>query len=93
MSEQTISIDSVVKTFHRFQHPGWRALDALGIRVPKSKYDEFVALHKVSLSIERGEKVALIGRNGAGKSTLLRVICGQMRPDSGRVQIAGMFKL
>jgi lipopolysaccharide transport system ATP-binding protein len=89
MSEQTISIDSVVKTFHRFQHPGWRALDALGIRVPKSKYDEFVALHKVSLSIERGEKVALIGRNGAGKSTLLRVICGQMRPDSGRVQIAG----
>ncbi|MFZ1445909.1 MAG: ABC transporter ATP-binding protein [Candidatus Dechloromonas phosphoritropha] len=89
MSDRTIAIDGVVKVFRRFQHPGWRAFDALGIRVPKSKYDEFVALDRVSMTVERGEKVALIGRNGAGKSTLLRVICGQMRPDSGRIQIAG----
>lgn len=37
----------------------------------------------ISLSIERGERVCLIGRNGAGKSTLLKVIVGQIQPDDG----------
>lgn len=89
MSDHAIVIEGVGKTFRRFQHPGWRALDALGFGVPKSRYDEFVALHDIDLKIRRGEKVALIGRNGAGKSTLLRVISGQMRADTGRVAICG----
>lgn len=75
--------------FKRFQHPGWRALDALGLPVPKVKFDEFIALNKIDLKIKKGEKVALIGRNGAGKSTLLRVISGQMRPDEGHVTLLG----
>ena len=41
----------------------------------------------ITLSIERGEKVALVGRNGSGKSTLLRLIEGSVRPDSGTVVI------
>lgn len=89
MSEYVISLEQVSKTFRRFQHPGWRALDAFGIRVPKAQYDEFTALHEVDLKIHRGEKVALIGRNGAGKSTLLRIISGQMQPDAGKVLISG----
>lgn len=89
MSEYALSIEGVTKKFRRFQHPGWRALDALGLRVPKTKYDEFIALHDIDLKVERGEKLALIGRNGAGKSTLLRVISGQMRPDVGSVTLAG----
>lgn len=39
----------------------------------------------ISLSIERGEKVALVGRNGSGKSTLLKLIEGTVQPDSGSV--------
>lgn len=89
MSEYAILIEGVTKKFRRFQHPGWRALDALGMRVPRAQFDEFIALHGIDLKVERGEKLALIGRNGAGKSTLLRIISGQMRPDVGRVSLSG----
>jgi lipopolysaccharide transport system ATP-binding protein len=89
MSEYAILLEGVSKKFRRFQHPGWRALDALGFHTPKSKFDEFTALNNINLQIKKGEKVALIGRNGAGKSTLLRVISKQMQPDAGRVLIGG----
>jgi ABC transport system ATP-binding/permease protein len=42
---------------------------------------------EINLTIEKGEKVALVGRNGAGKSTLLKLIAGIMHPDSGAVAI------
>jgi ATP-binding cassette subfamily F protein uup len=41
----------------------------------------------VNLTIERGEKVGLVGRNGAGKSTLLQLIEGSVKPDSGAVSL------
>ena len=41
----------------------------------------------VNLTIERGEKVGLVGRNGSGKSTLLRLIEGSAKPDSGAVSV------
>ena len=42
---------------------------------------------EINLTIEQGEKVALVGRNGAGKSTLLKLIQGTFRPDSGTIAI------
>lgn len=43
------------------------------------------ALNELSLVVERGESVGIIGRNGSGKSTLMKIISGQSRPTSGAV--------
>ncbi len=45
-------------------------------------------LEGVSLDVERGERVGLLGRNGAGKSTLLRLIAGELKPDAGSIRVA-----
>jgi putative ABC transport system ATP-binding protein len=51
--------------------------------------DDFVALDRVSLDIEWGEFVAVVGRSGSGKTTLLNLLAGIDRPTSGTVRAAG----
>ena len=47
------------------------------------------AVDDVSLTVERGEIHAVIGTNGAGKSTLINVLCGEIAPSSGHVELMG----
>ncbi len=48
-------------------------------------YGNFEAIKGISMSIEQGELVAVIGANGAGKTTLMRTICGLQRPKIGNI--------
>jgi len=52
-------------------------------------YGTFVALRKVSFSIDQGRCYVLLGENGAGKSTLLRLVAGLIRPTHGSVRVFG----
>src|SRR5580698_10338688 len=47
------------------------------------------ALKDISLTVENGDRVGLVGRNGAGKSTLLKTIGGFILPDNGSLAIEG----
>jgi branched-chain amino acid transport system ATP-binding protein len=52
-------------------------------------YGQFQALFGVSLAVELGQTVAVIGANGAGKTTLLRAIAGMLKPASGSIHYKG----
>ncbi len=63
---------------------------ALRVENIAKRFGALTALRDVSLYVERGEVLALLGDNGAGKSTLIKVICGFHRPDSGRILVDGI---
>ncbi len=48
-------------------------------------YGKTRILNKVNMMVERGEKMAIIGRNGAGKSTIIKIIMGELQPDTGTI--------
>lgn len=53
-------------------------------------YNGFLALDKLSLRVKWNEDVALLGPNGAGKTTALKILCGLLRPSSGKAYLAGI---
>ncbi len=55
----------------------------------KIKYNSFLALDEISMSVKEGEIFGILGRNGAGKSTLLKVLARVLYPTEGRVWIKG----
>jgi ABC-type sugar transport system ATPase subunit len=61
-------------------------IEAVDVR---KDYGHVQALRGASLTVHRGEIVALVGDNGAGKSTLLKTICGAVTADDGEIRILG----
>jgi sulfate transport system ATP-binding protein len=53
------------------------------------RFNDFVAVDNVSLSLQDGELTALLGPSGSGKTTLLRIIAGLEQPDRGRIRFQG----
>jgi ATP-binding cassette subfamily F protein uup len=57
----------------------------LELRDVSMSYGGGALLDRVSLAVEAGERIGLLGRNGAGKTTLLRILAGELEPDEGEV--------
>ncbi|GAB4318070.1 MAG: ABC transporter ATP-binding protein [Methanobacteriaceae archaeon] len=53
------------------------------------KSEEFIALDNISFTLNKGDRLGLIGLNGAGKSTLLKIVAGVMKPTSGKISVSG----
>ena len=62
----------------------------LDVRDLKKSFGLKPILRGIDLSLERGERVALLGANGAGKTTLLRILAGLTKPTGGSVSIDGL---
>jgi cobalt/nickel transport system ATP-binding protein len=64
-------------------------MNVFDVDVVSYRYDSVLAIDRVSLAIEAGKRVALLGANGSGKSTLLRLLNGLYFPTSGRIAFHG----
>ena len=62
----------------------------LELREITKQFPGVLANDRVSISVDRGEVLGLLGENGAGKSTLMNILSGLYRPDSGQVLIDGV---
>jgi len=93
-AEAAITVGDVWREFpvERERRTMFRVLRDL-VRHLHAQPGRLVALRGVSLTVERGDKTAVIGNNAAGKSTLLRLIAGLLRPTRGSVSVRGEMVL
>jgi ABC-type polysaccharide/polyol phosphate transport system ATPase subunit len=83
-----IVVDRVSRTF-RVYTKAQRTLKDVFVARGRLGVREVRALHDVSLTVEPGEAVGLVGRNGSGKTTMLRLISGIIKPTTGRIEADG----
>lgn len=83
-----IDINNIVKSYKLYNKPADRFKEAIH-PFKKSYHKDFVALNGISLSVEQGDAIGILGRNGSGKSTLLKIITGVLTPTSGTIDIKG----
>lgn len=63
---------------------------AVETRELTKRFGDFVAVDRLTLSVEPGEVFGLLGSNGAGKSTAIRMLCGLLTPSSGEARVEGL---
>lgn len=83
-----VELTHVSKLYHTYPTPRHRLFEIMsGGRKRYSR--ETRALDDVSLSLEKGGRLGIVGENGSGKSTLLKVLAGVLTPSTGTVQVRG----
>ena len=70
----------------RFSSAEFRGDEVLGIRNVSKSYGDKHLFQGITLKVEGGERIALIGDNGTGKTTLIKMIVGELYPDEGRIR-------
>ncbi|MEI3305737.1 MAG: ABC-F family ATP-binding cassette domain-containing protein [Dysosmobacter sp.] len=70
----------------RFSTAEFHGDEVLALRGVSKSYEEKHLFDGISLKVEGGERIALIGDNGTGKSTLIKMIVGELYPDDGRIR-------
>ena len=83
-----IKANQLGKCFALYRQPSDRLKQLLWGRFKKYTND-FWALQNICFEIHAGEIVGIVGRNGAGKSTLLQLLCGTLKPSTGKLQVTG----
>lgn len=90
MSKTAIEVDNVSMKFNLRREKVDSLKDYIFKTIKREiQYNEFWALKNVSFSVEKGDRVGILGLNGAGKSTLLKVISGVFKPTEGHVDKHG----
>ncbi len=76
----------------RFSTAEFHGDEVLGIRGLAKSYGDKHLFDSITLKVEGGERIALIGDNGTGKSTLIKMIMGELYPDDGRIKLGPQAK-
>lgn len=90
MKEQVLKVENVSMKFNLME----RKVDNLKeyfIKLVKNelRYQEFWALQNISFTLNKGDRLGILGLNGAGKSTLLKIIAGVLKATEGKVTTKG----
>lgn len=74
--------------FNEANFPGKKMLEATDVSFSYGSITEHPLIENLSLSIEKGERIAIIGKNGRGKSTILRLLSGELTPQKGTTKLS-----
>jgi len=79
----------------RFSFPATTRGPRVPLRVDElsKSFGDLVVFDRVTLAVERGDRIAIVGPNGAGKTTLLKILADEIEPTGGRVQLPGLSEV
>lgn len=84
--EKLMTIHNLDFHFNEAFFPGKKMLECQNLSFSYSPVKDPPLIHDFSLTVEKGDRIAIIGKNGRGKSTVLRLLAQELSPDSGNIK-------